>query len=92
MTKAGTIGLWQYLHLAKDGTLVIVERQASSFDELPLSIANAHNTAFTRFYRHPDWYVEAASGMAQVGRVVQVNIDTGFFILTLIKTQEGNGA
>lgn len=79
-------------HLAKDGALVIVERQASSFDELPLSIANAHNTAFTRFYRQPDWYVEAASGMAQVGRVVQVNIDTGFFILTLNKTQEGNGA
>lgn len=78
-------------HLMSDGTLTIIERKAESFDELPLSLSSAHNTAFTRFYRDPEWYVEAASGIARLDQLVHVNVDTGFFILTLKKAQEGNG-
>ena len=77
-------------HLAPGGLVLIVERLAESFDALAMTPANAHNHAFTRFYRTPQWYIDAvAKGQAAATQLDTVNIDTGFFILGLTKTPSG---
>ncbi len=76
-------------HLSPGGIVLIAERNDASFDTLPLSLENAHNHAFTRFYRASAWYAEAARGKAKELGVCDVDADTGFFILCLVKPSEG---